>query len=91
LSYIQQVSLPEDAYLLSSHLAGQYTQEHLPGGEWLTLSDNISTRGFHDGSLAAEKGWYWQNTLSRRFVRQGSTVTPRVGADSGRVEPEGGV
>lgn len=32
LSYIQQFSLSEDAYLFSSHLAGQYTQDHLPRG-----------------------------------------------------------
>ncbi len=90
LSYVQQFSPSENAYLFSSHLAGQYTQDHLPGVEWLTLSDNSTIRGFHDGSLSADKGWYWQNTLSRRFVRQGITVTPRAGADYGRVMAQTG-
>ncbi|OBU10803.1 ShlB/FhaC/HecB family hemolysin secretion/activation protein [Morganella psychrotolerans] len=90
LNYIQGFSLSGDVYLLSSNLTGQYTQDNLPGVEWLTLSGSNAVRGFGDGSLSADKGWYWQNTLSRRFVRQGVAVTPRAGVDYGRVMAQTG-
>ncbi|EBP7261159.1 ShlB/FhaC/HecB family hemolysin secretion/activation protein, partial [Salmonella enterica] len=58
-----------------------------PGVEWLNLSDRGAVRGFSRSTLSGDNGWYLQNTLSRSFTLGTATLTPRLGADVGRILP----
>ncbi|EPF9772670.1 ShlB/FhaC/HecB family hemolysin secretion/activation protein, partial [Yersinia enterocolitica] len=62
--------------------------DHLPGTEWLTITDSSAIRGFSRNTLAADRGWYLQNTLSRNFTLGNTTITPRLGMDVGRVQQQ---
>ncbi|MGQ8708924.1 ShlB/FhaC/HecB family hemolysin secretion/activation protein [Serratia sp. TSA_198.1] len=83
----QRVQLAGSTYQLSNLLYGQYSRDNLPGVEWLSLTDRSAIRGFSRSTLSGDNGWYLQNTLSRSFNLGQSTLTPRVGADVGRVLP----
>ncbi|MDA6076032.1 hypothetical protein O0544_01610 [Edwardsiella anguillarum] len=81
----QRVTLADDVYLFSSQWYGQYSRDPLPGVEWVSLTERSAVRGFKRGTLSADNGWYWQNTLSRPLSWRAFTVTPRIGLDAGRV------
>ncbi|VEB42265.1 Hemolysin transporter protein shlB precursor [Chromobacterium violaceum] len=49
-------------------LSGQASRDDLPGVERLDIADASAVRGFRNNSLVSETGWYWRNTLSRRFM-----------------------
>ncbi|WP_077999757.1 ShlB/FhaC/HecB family hemolysin secretion/activation protein [Edwardsiella tarda] len=72
-------------YRFSSQWYGQYSRDPLPGIEWISLTDHSAIRGFKRGSLSADNGWYWQNTLLRPVTWRALTLTPRLGVDVGRV------
>lgn len=78
--------LLDDAYLLSHQFYGQYSRDRLPGTEWLSITDNNAIRGFSRNTLSADNGWYLQNTVSRNFTLGNTTITPRLGADVGRIQ-----
>ncbi|EKN3413234.1 ShlB/FhaC/HecB family hemolysin secretion/activation protein, partial [Yersinia enterocolitica] len=71
----------DDFYLFKNQFYGQYTRDRLPGTEWLTITDSNAIRGFSRNTLAADRGWYLQNTLSRNFTLGNTTITPRWGVD----------
>ncbi|CNI03045.1 ShlB/FhaC/HecB family hemolysin secretion/activation protein [Yersinia pekkanenii] len=87
----QYFKLFDDFYLFSNQFYGQYTRDRLPGVEWLSVTDSNAVRGFSRNTLSADKGWYLQNTLSRNFTLGSTTLTPRFGADVGRIQqnPQG--
>ncbi|CCV28278.1 TPA: ShlB/FhaC/HecB family hemolysin secretion/activation protein [Yersinia enterocolitica] len=78
----------DDFYLFKNQFYGQYTRDRLPGTEWLTITDSSAIRGFSRNTLAADRGWYLQNTLSRNFTLGNTTITPRWGVDVGRVQQQ---
>ncbi|CNH50815.1 ShlB/FhaC/HecB family hemolysin secretion/activation protein [Yersinia kristensenii] len=82
----QYFKLFDDFYLFSHQFYGQYTHDRLPGVEWLSVTDSNAVRGFSRNTLSADKGWYLQNTLSRNFSLGNTTITPRLGADIGRIQ-----
>ncbi|HEI6850006.1 TPA: ShlB/FhaC/HecB family hemolysin secretion/activation protein [Yersinia enterocolitica] len=82
----QYFKLFDDFYLFSNQFYGQYTRDRLPGVEWLSITDSNAVRGFSRNTLSADKGWYLQNTLSRNFSLGNTTITPRLGADVGRIQ-----
>ncbi|MDA5545601.1 ShlB/FhaC/HecB family hemolysin secretion/activation protein [Yersinia rochesterensis] len=82
----QYFKLFDDFYLFSNQFYGQYTRDRLPGVEWLSVTDSNAVRGFSHNTLSADKGWYLQNTLSRNFSFGNTTITPRLGADIGRIQ-----
>ncbi|CNH92237.1 hemolysin activator protein [Yersinia kristensenii] len=82
----QYFKLFDDFYLFSNQFYGQYTRDRLPGVEWLSVTDSNAVRGFSRNTLSADKGWYLQNTLSRNFSLGNTTITPRLGADVGRIQ-----
>lgn len=82
----QYFKLFDDFYLFSNQFYGQYTRDRLPGVEWLSVTDSNAVRGFSRNTLSADRGWYLQNTLSRNFSIGNTTITPRLGADIGRIE-----
>ncbi len=55
--------------------------------EWLSLTDRSAVRGFSRSTQSGDNGWYLQNTLSRSFNLGATTLTPRLGADVGRILP----
>ena len=81
----QRVTLADDVYLFNAQWYGQYSRDPLPGVEWVSLTERSAVRGFKRGTLSADNGWYWQNTLSRPLRWRAFTVTPRIGLDVGRV------
>lgn len=83
----QRVQLAGATYQLSNLLYGQYSRDRLPGVEWLSLTDRSAIRGFSRSTLSGDNGWYLQNTLSRSFTLDQSSLTPRIGGDVGRVLP----
>ncbi|CRF15547.1 hemolysin activator protein [Yersinia enterocolitica] len=82
----QYFKLFDDFYLFSNQFYGQYTRDRLPGVEWLSITDSNAVRGFSRNTLSADKGWYLQNTLSRNFSLGNTIITPRLGADVGRIQ-----
>lgn len=82
----QYFKLFDDTYLLSNQFYGQYSRDRLPGIEWLSITDNNAIRGFSRNTLSADNGWYLQNTLSRNFTLGNTIITPRLGADVGRIQ-----
>ncbi|EAQ9952383.1 ShlB/FhaC/HecB family hemolysin secretion/activation protein [Salmonella enterica] len=83
----ERFSLGGAAYQLNNLFYGQYSRAPLPGVEWLSLSDRSAVRGFSRSTLSGDNGWYLQNTLSRSFTPGTTTLTPRLGADVGRILP----
>jgi hemolysin activation/secretion protein len=75
----------EDTYLYRNRLAGQYSKHHLPGVEWIGISDNSAVRGLDKNNLSATDGWYFRNTLSRDFSAAPLKFTPRIGVDYGQI------
>ncbi|AUH51633.1 hemolysin activation protein [Chromobacterium sp. ATCC 53434] len=90
VSWYGALRLPGGPYQLQSSLAGQASRDPLPGVEQLDIADGSAVRGFRNNSLAAETGWYWRNTLSKRLQYGGFSVTPRLGLDGGRALMRGG-
>lgn len=68
----------------SSEWHGQYSSSHLYASEFIAIGGRYTVRGFDgDETLAAERGWYWRNTLT---VPLGSwPVALYAGIDAGRV------
>ncbi|MCK8585770.1 ShlB/FhaC/HecB family hemolysin secretion/activation protein [Yersinia ruckeri] len=85
-SLSQRFKLFDNPYQLSHVFFGQHSNDPLPGVEWLSLTDRSSVRGFSRSTLSGDNGWYLQNTLSRTMPIGNSTMTPRLGADTGRVQ-----
>ncbi|UTH74166.1 ShlB/FhaC/HecB family hemolysin secretion/activation protein [Chromobacterium sp. IIBBL 290-4] len=85
LNLYQTLALPGGPYQWQSSLNGQGSRNPLPGVEKLDPADASAVRGFRNNSLAGDTGWYWRNTLSRRWQFGGWTLAPRLGLDGGRV------
>ncbi|MGD1826625.1 Hemolysin activation/secretion protein [Chromobacterium violaceum] len=85
LAWFRGLALPGGPYQLQIALSGQASRDDLPGVERMDIADASAVRGFRNNSLVSETGWYWRNTLSRRFMAGGWSLTPRVGVDGGRV------
>ncbi|CAI1164636.1 Hemolysin transporter protein shlB precursor [Serratia entomophila] len=83
----QRLSLAGATYQLNNLFYGQYSRDPLPGVEWLSLTDRSAIRGFSRSTQSGDNGWYLQNTLSRSVNLGSVTLTPRLGADVGRVMP----
>ncbi|MDC6108980.1 ShlB/FhaC/HecB family hemolysin secretion/activation protein [Serratia rubidaea] len=83
----QRLTLGGATYQLNNLFYGQYSRAALPGVEWLSLTDRSAVRGFSRSTQAGDNGWYLQNTLSRSFTLAATTLTPRIGADVGRILP----
>jgi hemolysin activation/secretion protein len=83
----QRLSLAGATYQLNNLFYGQYSRDPLPGVEWLSLTDRSAIRGFSRSTQSGDNGWYLQNTLSRSVNLGSVTLTPRLGADVGRVIP----
>ncbi|CAI1010343.1 ShlB/FhaC/HecB family hemolysin secretion/activation protein [Serratia entomophila] len=83
----QRLSLAGATYQLNNLFYGQYSRDPLPGVEWLSLTDRSAIRGFSRSTQSGDNGWYLQNTLSRSANLGSVTLTPRLGADVGRVMP----
>ncbi|BEO06033.1 ShlB/FhaC/HecB family hemolysin secretion/activation protein [Serratia marcescens] len=83
----QRLHLGEATYQLNNLFYGQYSRDPLPGVEWLSLTDRSAVRGFSRSTQSGDNGWYLQNTLSRSFNLGATTLTPRLGADVGRILP----
>ena len=75
----------EDTYLYQNKIVGQYSEQHLPGVEWIGISDNSAVRGLDKNNLSATDGWYFRNTLSRDFPAGPIKFTPRFGLDYGQI------
>jgi hemolysin activation/secretion protein len=72
----------------SSEFHGQYSSDHLYGSEYISIGGRYSVRGFDgDQTLAAEKGWYWRNTLSLPLGHW--PMVFYAGIDAGRVSGSG--
>lgn len=83
----QRLHLGDATYQLNNLFYGQYSRDPLPGVEWLSLTDRSAVRGFSRSTQSGDNGWYLQNTLSRSFNLGATTLTPRLGADVGRILP----
>ncbi|MBD2809312.1 ShlB/FhaC/HecB family hemolysin secretion/activation protein [Xenorhabdus sp. Vera] len=83
----QRLTLGGETYQLNNLFYGQYSRDPLPGVEWLSLTDRSAVRGFRRSTQSGDNGWYLQNTLSHSVNLGPTTLTPRVGADVGRVLP----
>ncbi|QPR29462.1 ShlB/FhaC/HecB family hemolysin secretion/activation protein [Edwardsiella hoshinae] len=89
-SWTQRFALCAADYRFTSQWYGQYSRDALPGVEWISLTERSAVRGFKRGTLSADNGWYWQNTLSRPLTWRALTLTPRIGVDVGRVRANTG-
>ncbi|WP_284191999.1 ShlB/FhaC/HecB family hemolysin secretion/activation protein, partial [Vibrio zhanjiangensis] len=76
----------EDTYLYRNRLVGQFSQDKLPGVEWIGISDSSAIRGLDINNLSSADGWYLRNTLSRDFNLTEWILTPRLGLDYGQVD-----
>lgn len=83
----QRLHLGDATYQLNNQFYGQYSRDNLPGVEWVSITDRNAVRGFSRSTLSGDNGWYLQNTLSRSFNLGATTLTPRIGADIGRILP----
>jgi len=72
----------------TSEFHGQYSHTPLYGSEYLAIGGRYTVRGFDgDQTLAAERGWYWRNTLSQPISRW--PLMWYAGIDAGRVSGPG--
>lgn len=72
----------------SSEFHGQYSHNRLYGSEYLSVGGRYTVRGFDgDQTLAAERGWYWRNTVSQPI--SGWPLMWYAGIDAGRVSGPG--
>lgn len=68
----------------TSELHGQYTNQPLYGSEFTAVGGRYTVRGFDgDQTLAAERGWYWRNTISAPIGHW--PLAWYAGIDAGRV------
>jgi hemolysin activation/secretion protein len=72
----------------TSELHAQYSRNRLYGSEYIGLGGRYTVRGFDgDQTLAAERGWYWRNTITQPI---GSwPLMWYAGIDTGRVSGPG--
>lgn len=74
---------------VSTALTGQHGMHVLYGSEQISVGGLTSVRGFHDTSLAGDRGWYLRNDLSLTepftvFGVEGS-IKPYAGWDIGKI------
>lgn len=73
----------------STQFSGQHGMHVLYGSEQFSVGGLSSVRGYHDTSLAGDRGWYLRNDLSvtEPFSYEGieGTVKPYVGYDIGKI------
>lgn len=84
----QPFSLAGQPAQWTSEFHAQYSHSRLYGSEYLSLGGRYTVRGF-DGeqTLAAERGWYWRNTLSQPISSW--PLMWYAGLDTGRVSGPG--
>lgn len=81
-------SLAGQAAQWTSEFHGQYSNNRLYGSEYMSIGGRYTVRGFDgDQTLAAERGWYWRNTLSQPI--SGWPLMWYAGIDAGRVSGPG--
>lgn len=77
----------------STTLSGQYGVDVLYGSEQFSVGGLYSVRGFRDGSISGDRGYYWRNDLSMPFSAQigkrAFVLRPYVGFDMGSVMDRG--
>lgn len=72
----------------TSELHGQYSDNHLYASEYIGIGGRYTVRGFDgDQTLAAERGWYWRNTLTLPVSHWPFAFY--AGLDAGRVSGPG--
>jgi hemolysin activation/secretion protein len=84
----QPFSLAGQPAQWTSEFHAQYSHSRLYGSEYLSLGGRYTVRGF-DGeqTLAAERGWYWRNTITQPI--SGWPLMWYAGIDAGRVSGPG--
>lgn len=87
LNLNQRFVLSDAIFQLNNIFYGQFSRDPLPGVEWLNLTDRSAVRGFSRSTQSGDNGWYLQNTLSHSFDLGDASLTPRFGADIGRILP----
>ena len=75
-------------YNLSSSFTAQYSNDILPGVEYLSISDTSSVRGFDKTSLSSEKAWYLHNDFSKNLFFSNSVLTLGTSFDYGQIIEE---
>ncbi|AJK17907.1 ShlB/FhaC/HecB family hemolysin secretion/activation protein [Yersinia pseudotuberculosis] len=84
VNFNHNFSLLNSPYQFDHVLVGQYSKNHAPSPEWISLTERNAIRGFSRSSQSADNGWYIKNTLSRHFFMGNVLFTPRIGIDTGR-------
>lgn len=77
--------------LFSSQLVGQHALDALYGSEQISIGGIYSVRGFYDGSLAGDDGYYLRNELSLmqplgQVFGRSATFKPYIALDGGKVQ-----
>ncbi|AXY33060.1 ShlB/FhaC/HecB family hemolysin secretion/activation protein [Yersinia pseudotuberculosis] len=84
VNFNHNFSLLNSPYQFDHALVGQYSKNHAPSPEWISLTERNAIRGFSRSSQSADRGWYMKNTLSKHFFMGNILFTPRMGVDAGR-------
>ncbi|PHM73100.1 ShlB/FhaC/HecB family hemolysin secretion/activation protein [Xenorhabdus kozodoii] len=82
----QRFKLFDVPYQLSSQFYAQYSQNGLPGVEWLNMTDRNAVRGFSKNVSSADNGWYLRNTLSHSIPIPQGSLSLRTGVDIGQIK-----
>lgn len=76
-------------FLFSSRLEGQLSNDVLYGSEQFSIGSLYNVRGYRDGSLSGDRGYYWRNDLSllhsQVFWGQRVNLRPFIGFDTGEI------
>lgn len=84
------VQLFGQRFKVTSTIQGQYANQELYSSENLSIGSRYTVRGFNETGLAANKGFYWRNDISKviHFGQQGRYWEPWIGLDAGRAEED---
>lgn len=90
LNWMKPFQIAEQNVVYSLSLNGQYGTDVLYGSEQFSLGGLYSVRGYRNGSIAGDSGFYIRNDISfpNTFVLNGNNfrVKPSLGFDFGEIQ-----